>query len=250
MRGRALLLIAVLGVLGLERAEAVSWRMFAGREECLGEYIPESQWEVVSQQQQEALIDIGFVVTSRFGTETSRASVDFTLLDPEGQVIHREEGASETEVAVTARGGRGPWRACFKISRGPVLRPSVMVKVSYFTVNHMSLVGTKFEWQRGGGGQAGGAAAQLDPQLLGTSEQVAELSRGLQRLDYYLQNVTNEQRFLYSRAVRHLRTVESTHARAFWYYFLIYSVIMMASTAQVLGVRMMFKASRKQGLII
>jgi hypothetical protein len=210
-------------------------------------------------------------VTSRFGTETSRASVDFTLLDPEGQAVHHEAGASETEVAVTARGGRGPWRACFKISRGPVLRPSVMVKVSYFTVNHMSLVGTKFEWQRGGGGQAGGAAAQLDPQLLGTrlardeaqrsaagsgswvrppepdcestpahpstpagtSEQVAELSRGLQRLDYYLQNVTNEQRFLYSRAVRHLRTVESTHARAFWYYFLIYSVIMMASTAQV-----------------
>lgn len=64
-------------------------------------------------------------------------------------VVHEREATSEEEIAVTADGNAGPWRVCFRVSRGQILRPSVVVKVSYFTVNHMSLVGTQFEWQRG-----------------------------------------------------------------------------------------------------
>lgn len=47
-----------------------------------------------------------------------------------------------------------------------ILRPSVIVKISYFTVNSMSLVGTSFEWQRNAA--AGGESPPaLDPKHLG-----------------------------------------------------------------------------------
>lgn len=61
------------------------------------------------------------------------------------------------------------------------------------------------------------------------------MTQGLQRLDYYLMNVTNEQRYLYARTVRHLRTAESTYSRTFGYMILICSTIVLASFAQVCG---------------
>lgn len=252
--------------------------------------------------------------------------------------------------AVTAEGGQGPWRACFRVSKGQVhrgagrgsltrlllllplfavrspsvqtesllwrsstrcvcraalftpqiLRPSVIVKISYFTVNSMSLVGTSFEWQRSAA--PADAPAAVDPKHLGkelaaphphvmgctcstparrasacgvplgclgcllrfhgrtrpvslppaslrppagTVEQVEEVTQGLQRLDHYLMNVTNEQRYLYARTVRHLRTAESTHGRTLGYMLLICGTIVLASFVQVMGVRMMFKNNRR-----
>lgn len=36
---------------------------------------------------------------------------------------------------------QGPWKLCFKVHRGGTYRPpSLMVELSYFTVNHRSLV--------------------------------------------------------------------------------------------------------------
>jgi hypothetical protein len=67
----------------------------------------------------------------------------------------------------------------------------------------------------------------------GTVEQVEEVTQGLQRLDYYLMNVTNEQRYLYARTVRHMRTAESTHSRALGYSLLICGTIVAASFVQV-----------------
>lgn len=71
------------------------------------------------------------------------------------------------------------------------------------------------------------------PNSPGTNDQVQSLADGLQRLDYYLHNVTNEQRYLSSRTERHLQTVRSTHSRALWYYVALYGVIVAASFAQV-----------------
>ncbi|KAI7846327.1 hypothetical protein COHA_000164 [Chlorella ohadii] len=196
------------------------------------------------------LIDLGFVITSRYGTEANKAAVDFSVYGPDGKQVHHEEGVSETEIAVTAEGGQGPWKACFRVSKGQILRPSVIVKISYFTVNSMSLVGTQFEWQRDTktGGTEG--SPSVDPSNLGTADQVREVTEGLQRLDYYLTNITNEQRYLYARTMRHLRTAESTHARTMGYMLLICGTIVAASFVQVLGVRMMFNRGRRHGLII
>ena len=47
-----------------------------------------------------------------------------------------------------------------------ILRPSVIVKLTYFTVNSMSLVGTSFEWQRDAA-PAGPAPATIDASSLG-----------------------------------------------------------------------------------
>ena len=46
-----------------------------------------------------------------------------------------------------------------------ILRPSVIVKISYFTVNSVSLVGTTFEWQRHE--PRDGPPPALDPSHLG-----------------------------------------------------------------------------------
>lgn len=78
----------------------------------------------------------------------------------------------------------------------------------------------------------------------GSAEQIEVLQHGLQRLDHYLANVTNEQRYLYARTARHLRTAESTLQRTFWYYTAIYGTICLASFSQLVGVRMMFKKVR------
>ncbi|GAB4814798.1 hypothetical protein N2152v2_001844 [Parachlorella kessleri] len=278
---------------------------------CWEEFMPDYQWAMTQNKDPAAtstqvLIDIGIVITSRYGSESNRAAVDLAIYDPAGAEIHREEGISETELAVSGEGGQvgvmsfmhrlagasgqaagqlgalwvshfpdhlsvspvgslclpwqdgvaagcnslGPWRACFRVSRGQILRPSVIVKVSYFTINQMTLVGTSFEWERDAA-KLGVNPGQMDTTALGSAEQVAELSQGLQRLDHLLLNVTHEQRYLYARSVRHLRTVQSTHSRTLWYQLLIYFFIVLTSFAQAVGVRLMFKNNRRgQGLII
>ena len=67
------------------------------------------------------------------------------------------------------------------------------------------------------------------------------MTHGLHRLDHYLHNVTNEQRYLYARTERHLRTAKSTLTRTFWYYSAIYGTICLASFSQLVGVRVMFR---------
>lgn len=151
---------------------------------------------------------------------------------------------SEGEFGGQAKGGRGPWRVCFRVSSGALLRPSVTVQLNYFLVTYEEYLQDGFEWENENEHHA------IDPKDLGTKEQIESLEHGLLRLDHYLLNVTHEQRFLYSRTVRHLRTAESTLRRTFWYYSAIYSVICLASFSQLVAVRVMFRKSRKQGLII
>jgi hypothetical protein len=193
-------------------------------------------------------IDVGFLISSKYGGEGNQAAVDVKIYDPQGVVIHEENSQAEGELELESPGGgQGPWRVCFKVARGQILRPSVIVKVSYFTINADMMLGTAFEWQAE---DADHAIPEVDPSMLGTQDQIKELQQGLVKLDHYLRNVTNEQKYLYARTVRHLKTAKSTHTRAFWYSLLVSSVIAAASFVQVAGVRMMFKNSRKQGLII
>lgn len=159
--------------------------------------------------------------------------MDWVLYDPAGNAIHKEDAITSTEITAPGVGGQGPWKACFKVSRRHLLRPSVMVEITHFTVNSPSLVGTHFEWQR----PAPKGSVPLDlstvkPGELGTTDQVEGLAEGLQRLDYYIHNVTNEQRYLSRRADRHMQTVRSTHARTLWYYIALYLTIVAASFAQ------------------
>ncbi len=44
---------------------------------------------------------------------------------------------------------QGPWKLCFDVHRGGTYRPpSLLLELSYFTVNHRSLVGTSYESEK------------------------------------------------------------------------------------------------------
>jgi hypothetical protein len=176
-------------------------------------------------------------VTTKHGTEESKAAVDYAVYDAKQQMLRHENGVSEAEVGLSHKGGRGPWRICFRVSSGALLRPSVMVKMSYFSVHYEDYAG-EFDWENE---NPDFHAKHLDAAALGSKEQIEDLEHGLLRLDHYLQNVTAEQRHLYGRTLRHLKTAESTLRRTFWYYLAIYCVICAASFSQLFVVRMMFK---------
>lgn len=182
-------------------------------------------------------------VTSKYGAEESKASVDYGLYNPDGTLLQHENGVSEGEVGIHAKGGQGPWRVCFRVSSGALLKPSVIVKLTYFVVNYDEYIGDSFDWEE--------EDASLPPKPhidnLGTKDQIESLEHGLLRLDHYLHNVTNEQRYLYARTVRHLKTAESTLRRTFWYYLALYFVIAAASFSQLVVVRLMFKKVRPVG---
>jgi len=185
-----------------------------------------------------------YQVTSKYGTEETQAAVDYALYSPSGQVIHSDVGVTEEEYGGNTKGSYGPWKICFRVSSGALLRPSVTVSLQYFIINYEEFLSDGF------GEEDAPVHHHIDPKDLGTKEQIEDLEHGLLRLDHYLLNVTHEQRYLYSRTVRHLRTAESTLRRTFWYYMAIYTVICLAAFSQLVAVRMMFKKSRKQGLII
>ena len=178
-------------------------------------------------------------VTTTYGSEEEKAAVDFAVYAPDGRVIRSQDRVDGTEFGMEAHGGRGPWRACFRVSSGAVLRPSVILKLTYFIVSNEDILGDNFDWQ------SGGDAVKINPEHLGTKEQIASLEHGLLRLDHYLMNVTQEQRYLYARTLRHLKTAESTLWRTFWYYLAIYGTICLASFSQLVIVRVMFRKVRK-----
>ena len=44
---------------------------------------------------------------------------------------------------------QGPWKMCFKVDRNGAYRaPSLLIELSYFTVNHRSLLGTSYEHEK------------------------------------------------------------------------------------------------------
>ena len=44
---------------------------------------------------------------------------------------------------------QGPWKLCFKVDRSGVYRPpSLMIELTYFTINHRSLIGTSYEHEK------------------------------------------------------------------------------------------------------
>ena len=258
------------------------WKIY--REECFTEYMPDQQWKFVSAElsnpeETPVFVDLGFLVSplplcppppitfhisialsprtykqqqihsqtqvsSKYGTEETKAAVDYAIYGPKGEVIQSELGVHEGEFGGHTKGGRGPWKVCFRVASGALLRPSVTVQINYFYINYDEFLHEGFDWENDE------EQHKIDPKDLGTKEQIESLQHGLLRLDHYLLNVTHEQRYLYSRTLRHLRTAESTLRRTFWYYIAIYSAICLASFSQLVAVRLMFKKSRKQGLII
>lgn len=89
-------------------------------------------------------------VANRFGGETSKGSIDVWLKNPEGKTLYTKEGVKEDTFTVNAKGSKGPWQLCFRISHAESPQQhALIIELSHFTLNLRALVGTDHEWTKG-----------------------------------------------------------------------------------------------------
>ena len=192
----------------------------------------------------QVMIDIGFLVTTKHDVEDDKANVDYGVYGPSNALLTSEQGVSEGEIDLhTAAEAAGPYKLCVRVSGGKLLRPSVIVDISYFSVfydgDDMGLDLHDSSDEKGD-----------MKETLATHEQIEDIELGLAKLDRFLHNVTSETRFLYARTLRHLRTSESTLSRTKWYYATLYSFIIVASVVQIMVIRFLFRKSQRGGLMM
>jgi hypothetical protein len=229
----------------LPRTHAFAWRLFAGREECVNAYLPEKQWKHIEKTGQvgkaEVMVDAGFLVTTKHDVEDDKANVDYGMYSPSNKLLTSGQGASDGDIETNAVAeSSGPYKLCVRVSGGKLLRPSVIVDISYFSVYYDGDDAGSIDFHSGED-----AGAENDKDHLATHEQISDIETGLAKLDRYMHNVTSETRFLYARTLRHLRTAQSTLARTKWYYFAVYSIIVSASVAQIAVIRFLFRKNQR-----
>lgn len=249
-------------------ASALSWRIFAGWPECVSTYMPDAQWDILQQSltahsepgQHQAdvatflVIEAGVLVANEYGSESYRGAVDIEIYDPVGKKVFEVAGVQDKEIEFDGgHGVKGPWKMCFKIAQHDTYKaPSVLLELSYFVVNHQSLIGSSYEHERSTKQALSPGASEEHPEAhlghfdvdhMPTLDQVNEVMDGLVMLDAHLQGVEHEAHHLSMRTTRHLKTIKSTHFRTMVYYLGIYSAIVGASFLQVAGVRYMFSGS-------
>lgn len=261
----ACLLLALCLAAAVPSASALSWRIYNGWDECVAAYVPDHQWELLQQSLKEhtvgavqadvatdVVVEAGLLVADEYGSEAYRGAVNITVFDPAGKEIHAVNGTQDSEIEVDSHGLKGPWKLCFKVDREAAYKaPSLLMELSYFTVNHRALLGTSYEQEKttkqplppNAANDHPQAAAHFDKEHMPTLDQVNEVMDGLVMLDAHLQGVEHEAHHLTMRTTRHLKTIKSTHYRTMFYYLGIYTAIVGASFLQVAGVRYMFSGS-------
>lgn len=260
----ACVLLAVC-LTAIPSAAALSWRIYAGWDECVSAYMPDHQWDLLQhslsshdngtdpgQVPTAVFVEAGILVADEYGSEAYRGAVDVTLFDTAGKEIKALTGIQDAEIEVDAHGTKGPWKMCFKVDRNGAYRaPSLLIELSYFTVNHRSLLGTSYEHEKttqlplppNAALDHPHASPHFDKDHMPTVEQVNDVMDGLVMLDAHIQSLEYEAHHLTMRTTRHLKTIKSTHFRTMFYYVGIYAAIVAASFIQVAGVRYMFSGS-------
>jgi len=250
-------LVSLLFIGYSSEASAISWRLFVGREDCVTEWIPEAQHTLFKEsfekrklqmpQEMNVVVDAGFLVRNRYGGETSKASVDVWVKNPDAKVVYSQDNVKEDDFYIHAKGGTGPWQLCFKINqRDNAHQHALTLELSFFTINLRALVGTDHEWVKGTPTiDASSVGLDIDSTDLPTDSDISQLKQNLQQLDTHLVQVTHEQRYLQQRADRHMKTIKSTYSRTMWWAFIEATVIAGASLVQVLAVRFLFNTKHK-----
>lgn len=237
--------VALCAALALPSAHAFAWRLFAGREECINAYLPDRQWKHIQKTGQvgkaEVMVDAGFLITTKHDVEDDKANVDYGVYSPSNKLLTSGQGVSEGDVETNVVAeSSGPYKLCVRVSGGKLLRPSVIVDISYFSVYYDGDDAGSVVFHSG---EDEGVETEKD--TLATHEQISDIENGLAKLDRYMHNVTSETRFLYARTLRHLRTAQSTLARTKWYYFAVYSIIVSSSVAQIAVIRFLFRKNQR-----
>eukprot|EP01023_Acetabularia_acetabulum_P046700 TRINITY_DN4845_c0_g2_i1.p1 TRINITY_DN4845_c0_g2~~TRINITY_DN4845_c0_g2_i1.p1 ORF type:complete len:279 (+),score=54.68 TRINITY_DN4845_c0_g2_i1:117-953(+) len=252
--------IAVLMLLWSgQQVQALSWRLYSNREDCVTEWAPKAQWDLLIESlkkqgrptdnvQTNLILSVGFFVANKQGARGFQGAVDITVKTPKGDIIHDQKGLEDKEIELTTFGDSGPWQICFKINREKGVKASLVLDLTYFTVNQRSLVGTAWEMNRQkSAGQEQVDHVDLMQQLVSKSteladkDQVAMLSRGIFDLDALLMGVVREQRHIQHRTEAQLSIVASTKGRMLWWTLFQTLVIISASFVQVYMVRKLFE---------
>eukprot|EP01026_Neomeris_dumetosa_P040532 TRINITY_DN3347_c0_g1_i10.p3 TRINITY_DN3347_c0_g1~~TRINITY_DN3347_c0_g1_i10.p3 ORF type:complete len:231 (-),score=30.76 TRINITY_DN3347_c0_g1_i10:424-1062(-) len=208
--------------------------------------------------QSNLILSLGFLVTDKYKTVGYKGAVDITVKNPNGEIFHEEKGLEEKELELTTYGSQGPWQICMKINQEKGKKASIIVDLTYFTMNQRSLVGTAWEMnkQRQGGDQGQGQQDQVDliaslvsrTTELADKDQVAQLSRGIYDLDALLMAVVREQKHIQHRTEAQFQVLGVTKSRMLWWSLLQACIIISASCFQVYMVRRLFeKRDQKWG---
>eukprot|EP01024_Parvocaulis_polyphysoides_P056609 TRINITY_DN59899_c0_g1_i1.p3 TRINITY_DN59899_c0_g1~~TRINITY_DN59899_c0_g1_i1.p3 ORF type:complete len:270 (-),score=34.04 TRINITY_DN59899_c0_g1_i1:269-1078(-) len=245
-------------------ATALQWRLYSNREDCISEWAPNEQWNLLIESLKRqgkptdnvnahVIISIGFLTVDKRNAN-NRGAVDIQIKSPSGEVVYQEEALEEKELEVNAYGGQGPWQICMKISKKKGSKASVLLDLTYMTINQRSLVGTAWEMLRRDTGQQGQGQQEtvdLMAQLVSKSTeladktQIAELSKGIYDLDALLMAVVREQRHVQHRTEAQLQVVAGTKSRMLWWSFVQALIIVAASLFQVYMVRQLFERKAK-----
>jgi len=237
-------------------ASALSWRIFVGREDCIEESIPENQIAMLRESfarrkaemptRLNVAVDVGFLVTNRFGGETARGTVDVTATAPNGDVIYTNKAVKEDTFSIVSRGEMTGWEICFKIAHSEGSTQPLTIELSYFTVNMRSLIGTEHERSKDGLQiDATLPGLDVDVDALAKSEDLGKVMSGLRSLNMQLTTVRQMCHHLKMRTDRHMRTVQSTHRRTLYWSFIVALVLISASLFQVYAVRRFFNSTNK-----
>lgn len=197
------------------------------------------------------VIDFAFLSTTLSGGESKRrAQVDVTLADLRtGKELYRKEGATDDHATVHVHSGRGPYRVCFSLLRSNVfMTPSATIDLEFFDVFQRSIGKAQNANQivksAAGGAGTGRAASSASLGSTLSDLEAADATARVRELSGNLRSIMHEQRYLSARHERHLRTVRSTHSRAFLVSVGMALVICGVAGAQVFMLKTIFYHKR------
>lgn len=237
-------------------ASSLSWRIFVGREDCVEESIPENQIEMLREsfakrkanlpESLNVAVDVGFLVTNRYGGETARGTVDVTAFAPGGDIIYSNQAVKEDTFSIVSRGPSNGWKVCFKIAHSEGSTQPLTIELSYFTVNMRALIGTEHERSKEGLlVDTSMQGMDVDVESLAKSEDLGKVMTGLRSLNMQLTTVRQMGHHLKMRTDRHMKTVKSTHRRTLYWSFIVAVVLISASLFQVYAVQRFFTSTNK-----
>eukprot|EP00894_Picocystis_sp_ML_P000653 jgi/Pico_ML_1/51170/g2249.t1 len=149
-RIRILLSVLVALCLIVGRSECLVFRIYHGREECVGVRLPSDAIEALTEgaerrEDRNAQINVmasgGFIVKNAYGAEVDKGVVNVKLTDPQKKVVYSREQASEGDFDVKApipvASADGPWEFCFVIAKGEGImkyKSSLLFELSFLTL--------------------------------------------------------------------------------------------------------------------
>lgn len=250
MHVRTLLSFLMVTCLMVDRSESLTFRIYHGREECVGVRLPADAIEALTEgaerrEDRNAQINVlasgGFIVKNAYGAEVDKGVVNVKLVDPLSKVVYTQEQASEGDFDIKApipvANSDGPWQFCFIIAKGEGImkyKSSLLFELSFLTLELEKMPGKVFgKLEKPSSSELAAQAKLPEVEKLAQTDHFTELMQSIRRLKLSVYRIMQEQRFLMQRDARHRVTVEATFARSLRWSLMEAAMILLAAFAQV-----------------